>query len=125
MTDLLPVGFTQKAEYYVRISRVCRYMAACSFKEISLTGAARAACMEKTAFARYFRKTIGISFSEFLQRWRVQTVVDELTQPNTSLTEIAITCGFESIATFNRTFKRFTGQTPSRIRAQLLKEGKL
>lgn len=38
-------------------------------------------------------------------------------KPGTSITEVALQSGFSSLSTFNRTFKRLKGCTPSEYRS--------
>lgn len=45
--------------------------------------------------------------------------IDLLKTTSRSISDIALDCGFNNLANFNRIFKRTTGQTPSALRAQL------
>jgi AraC-like DNA-binding protein len=58
----------------------------------------------------------GKNFFDFINYYRVNEVKLHLTQnskSNFSLLGIAYDCGFNSKSSFNRAFKKFTGQTPS------------
>ena len=55
------------------------------------------------------------SFSAFVNEYRVEAVKGQLTNPaneHLTLTGIAFECGFNSQATFQRTFKQMTGVSP-------------
>ena len=55
------------------------------------------------------------SFSTFVNEYRVEAVKGQLTNPaneHLTLTGIAFECGFNSQATFQRTFKQMTGVSP-------------
>jgi AraC-like DNA-binding protein len=59
------------------------------------------------------------SFNEFINQYRVDAVKTKLQQPETvnlTIAGIASTCGFNSQATFQRTFKELTGMSPSEYR---------
>ncbi|MBW8683300.1 helix-turn-helix domain-containing protein [Chitinophaga rhizophila] len=58
----------------------------------------------------------GSSFHDFINRFRIEAVKQRLAEPeagNFSILGIAMDCGFNSKATFNTTFKKLTGMTPS------------
>lgn len=58
----------------------------------------------------------GNSFYDFINSYRVEAVKSRLQEPDSacySILGIAIDCGFNSKATFNTTFKKLTGTTPS------------
>lgn len=55
------------------------------------------------------------SFSTFVNQYRIEAVKQQLTNPaneHLTLTGIAFECGFNSQATFQRTFKQMTGVSP-------------
>ena len=56
------------------------------------------------------------NFNDFINSYRVEAVKEQLqhsSKKHLSLLGIAQDCGFNSKATFNRTFKKMVGQTPS------------
>ena len=56
------------------------------------------------------------NFNDFVNHYRVEEVKRKLQQgegEKYSLLAIALDCGFNSKATFNRVFKKLTGQSPS------------
>ena len=61
------------------------------------------------------------NFNAYVNRYRVEAVTDRLTNPADNyltLTGIAFECGFNSQATFQRTFKQLMGISPSEYIAQ-------
>jgi len=63
---------------------------------------------------------LGKNFNELINHYRVDRVKKELLDPNNehlSLVAIAYDCGFNSKATFNRVFKKYTGVSPSQYKA--------
>jgi AraC-like DNA-binding protein len=81
---------------------------------------ARAAGMSRSAFASRFKATVGQPPLEYLTGWRVHRAVRLLQQRSTSLSEVSRRVGYESVAAFNRVFKRETGSTPGAFRRTLL-----
>lgn len=60
---------------------------------------------------------IGKNFNDFINAYRIEEAKKKLTDPacsNFTIAAIAFDCGFNSLATFQRAFKQFTGTTPSR-----------
>jgi AraC-like DNA-binding protein len=108
--------------HYSRLRNLLRYLAEHIKDPIGLQDAAKAACMEPTAFSKFFKRTTGLCFCEFLQRLRVACAISYILACDNSLTEIAHLSGFGSIATFTRLFKKFTGVPPSVYRKQIVSE---
>jgi AraC-like DNA-binding protein len=74
-------------------------------------------------FSKFFKKTIGIGFSEFLTRIRVENAKNKLANPVLPMNEVADQAGFGSLSQFNRAFRRYVGCSPKEYRASLLKVG--
>ena len=58
----------------------------------------------------------GTSFVKLLGEYRISHACRLLCESDIGITEISSRCGFESIRSFNRTFKRLCGVTPSEYR---------
>ena len=65
------------------------------------------------------------NFNDFVNQYRVQECIDCIKDSNNghkTLLRIAFECGFNTKATFNSAFKKFTGVTPKRFRKQFLRK---
>jgi AraC-like DNA-binding protein len=62
---------------------------------------------------------LGYSYNALADEVRAATARLYLEQPDIAIAEIAYLLGFSDPSTFNRAFKRWTGQTPARARASL------
>jgi len=63
------------------------------------------------------------SFNEFVNEYRVNAFIRKMQQPgmdNLTIAGIAFECGFNSQATFQRTFKQVTGMSPTEYRKTAL-----
>lgn len=69
-------------------------------------------------FCKLFRKTMGMTFTDYLTRLRMENAKDLLLNPHTPVGEVAVAAGFGSIPHFNRAFKRYTGLTPTLYRSK-------
>lgn len=64
-----------------------------------------------------------VSFYDYINRFRVEEVKARILNPSFSkytLLAIALECGFNSKTSFNRTFQRFEGITPSNFKKQTI-----
>jgi AraC-like DNA-binding protein len=66
-----------------------------------------------------FRRETGMSLGQHLRRLRLQKAIGLLLQSDLSITQVAERCGFDSIFTFSRSFRRFTGITARDYRRRL------
>ena len=63
-------------------------------------------------------RLFGIPFPQVINRYRVDYACGLLRQTRRSITDIAESCGFDSLRSFNRSFKEQTGVTPREYRKQ-------
>jgi AraC-like DNA-binding protein len=67
-------------------------------------------------------QSTGKTWNEFINEYRVQKVKEQLLRKENehlTLTGIALECGFNSQATFQRAFKQCTGMSPSEYIANI------
>ncbi len=79
---------------------------------------ARHLATNTTYLSRALNTGLGHNFNEFVNLLRIKAVQEELARPGPQrdLLAIALDAGFNSKASFNRVFKRLTGETPSDFR---------
>ena len=70
-------------------------------------------------FCKVFKKTTGLTFTEFLARHRIEQVKQLLLNPHARVSEAAFSVGFQSLSQFNRLFRRIAGESPSAYRDHL------
>ncbi|WP_431124936.1 AraC family transcriptional regulator [Flagellimonas flava] len=73
----------------------------------------------KEAFCRYFKKSTGNTFTNFLNQYRISQA-KRLLLIGKNVSETCYECGFESLSYFNRTFKKISGENPSDFKRQYL-----
>jgi AraC-like DNA-binding protein/ligand-binding sensor protein len=98
------------------ISQAKRYIQEHYSERISLDEAARAVNASTRHFSKVFKGAIGITFTDYLARVRVEQAKVLLGNPHLRVSEIAFETGFESISQFNRSFKRIAGHSPTQFR---------
>ena len=63
--------------------------------------------------SRFFKESTKIAFIDYVNRYRIDEACYLLRNSNQSILQIAYDCGFDSLRTFNRNFKKTVGVTPS------------
>ncbi len=101
--------FYQKQEEKIR--KVLRYIESNFDQRISIAEVASLSNYSEAAFCRYFKKMTKLTFTAFLNNYRVDMAKRMLIEGKT-ISESAFTCGFESLSYFNRVFQKNTGDSP-------------
>lgn len=68
--------------------------------------------------SKHFSKSTGISYTEYVCRFRINEACYHLLNTNSTMVDIAYECGFECLRSFNRSFKSIIGISPSEYRKQ-------
>ena len=76
--------------------------------------------MSETTFNRHFKKETGITPIEYLLDVRIRKSKDMLRRNELSITEIAILCGFSSVAYFSSCFTNRVNVSPQEYRNSFL-----
>lgn len=92
--------------------------------ELTLTDVARALGITTKAVSETINQGFGKNFNDFVNEYRVAAVRERLAageHRRHTILGIALDCGFNSKSTFNRVFKRLSGQTPVQYLQELEK----
>ncbi len=101
---------------YTLIYEACQYIRANSRKNLTLDHLSEKSGFSKFYFSRLFKEITGMSFIDYLKTCRINDVEQLLSDHDISITDVAITAGFNSLATFNRVFKSMKNITPQEFR---------
>ncbi len=74
--------------------------------------------MSESRFSRFFRRATGNTFTDFVNRIRVNRAGQLLMETDRLVTHICYEVGFNNVANFNRRFLEVKGLTPSEFRRQ-------
>ena len=88
---------------------------------LSLEALANELHLSRGHLSRIINSELGTSFSEYLNELRVVEAKKHLLNPafaNYTLVSIGLESGFNSKTTFNTTFKKYTGLTPSQFKKE-------
>ena len=104
-------------EYTVRINRVIDFIDTHLGEKLQLADLARVATFSPYHFHRLFRAFTGEPLYRFIQRLRIEKAATQLVErPRTSVTEVALDCGFSSSSSFARAFKEHFGESATEYR---------
>ena len=87
--------------------------------DLTLTQVAQAVNTSAFYFCKMFKKTTGMTFTDYLARVRVEKVKNLLLNPHKRVSEAAFEAGFQSLSQFNRVFRKIAGESPSTFRDRL------
>ena len=127
MFRLLPVIFNTSDHIFAgrpmqierdvrRIQQICAYVMAHYIHSISLDEIATEIGMNRSAFCSYFKRHKGMTFSQFVTQYRLNTACKLLKHSQKQVSEICFAVGFNDIPHFNRVFKKSQGITPKEYR---------
>ena len=85
-------------------------------KECSLRMLAEEISYHEVYLSRYFKKSTGLTFTEYVNRYRVNEGAYILKNSQKKIVDVAYECGFDSLRSFNRSFKEIIGMTPRSFR---------
>lgn len=86
------------------------------FEFYTLDTAAEFMNMNTAYFSRLFHKLMGMTFTQYLNYIKVLNAVSLLqSDEDVTVTEVSERCGFDTIRSFNRIFKIYTGYSPKNL----------
>jgi len=88
-------------------------------EDLSLAQVAKAVNVSAFYFCKTFKKSTGMTFTDYLARVRVEKVKNLLLNPHKRISEAAYESGFQSLSQFNRVFRRVAGEPPTTYREKL------
>lgn len=89
-------------------------------EELELTSVAKAIGVHPVYLSRMFSGNAGMGFLKYLSMLRTSKASERLLQePDKTVSEIALGCGFGSIRSFNRQFYDIFGTTPTEYRQKI------
>ena len=129
MFRLLPVIFTSSDHTLAgkpmsierdvrRMQQICTYVMAHYIHTISLDDIAAEIGMNRSAFCSYFKRCKGMTFSQYVTQYRLNTACELLKHSQKQVSEICFTVGFNDLPHFVRVFTNTLGMSPSKYRRQ-------
>ncbi len=85
--------------------------------DLSQGAMSQMAGISKDYFSRIFKNVTGLNYNKWLNMIRLEKATELLAINDSTLTEIAMLSGFQSIPSFNRVFRSEKGMSPGEYRA--------
>ena len=115
--------FDRTADYVERpnnredlLARIFGFVEEHYSKDCSLEALSAYTSYHYVYLSRFFKEQTGISFTDYVNRYRIGEAGYLLKNTDRSILQTAYDCGFESLRSFNRNFKKHLGQTPLQYR---------
>ena len=108
--EIMPYTIISKNK--TRLENIFTYVEHHYDKEINIEDVAKLANLTLPAFCNFFKKATQITFTEFVNRYRINKACLLMAQDKT-ISECSYSCGFNNVTYFNRMFKKYTNKTPS------------
>ena len=112
-SDNVPTKYTKE------LQKVLAYIDNHLEESITLDQMARMLHITPNYFSKLFHDFSHMRFQDYVNSRRIEKAQEYLLNSNTDLTilDIAILCGFNNTANFNKAFRKFVGCTPREFRA--------
>lgn len=95
-----------------RLQKIFTYVEQHFADEIDICNVAKIVALSVPSFCNYFKRTTQITFTNFVNQYRIQKAC-LLLQHDKTISEISFECGFNNVTYFNRVFKSILKKSPS------------
>ncbi|MGE9311935.1 helix-turn-helix domain-containing protein [Niabella sp. CJ426] len=106
------------SKHKARLQKVFSYVEKEYAGEVQVQKAAALVGLSVPSFCNFFKKTTQITFSDFVNQYRIQKSCMLLHQDK-SISEVCFECGFNNVTYFNRLFKQVMNETPSAFKKKI------
>ena len=104
---------------YPEAIKTVRFIVDSRYKEhLTLDDLCRSAGLSKSYLSRLFKRVMGKSIFEYINEVRVSKSLLLLKNPQITISQASLECGFEDQAYYTRIFKRIKGVTPTEWRME-------
>jgi AraC-like DNA-binding protein len=106
--------------YYRHLARVRRYVDEHHDQPVGLREVAASIGLSPSRLSHLFTEKAGLPFQVWIRLDRVHRARELLSATDMSVTEVTYRVGFQSLRSFERAFKRFTGMTALEFRRRVI-----
>lgn len=104
------------------VSNAMEYVNAHISEPITLLEIAKAMHFNAAYFGTLFKKKIGMSFTDYINRTKMEKSIEYLRDPELSISEISEMLGYRSEAYYYERFKKHYKMTPSQYRKNIIQK---
>ncbi len=116
LSDANPEGMSTLADS--RLTEVCAYVRENFYRPLTVKEMAGVANMSPHSFSRYFSRSTGSGFVDYVNQVRTNKACYLLRETNNQINDIAFQCGFATVSNFNKQFRKHAGMSARDYRAQ-------
>lgn len=121
-TDCNELSGDQKSKSFLqkdklRMGDIYKYIEANFHQKIDISTVAEKANLTKPSFCRYFKRQTLMTFTEFVNQYRIERAKHLLLQGK-NVNETCYAIGFENFSYFSILFKKVAGTSPSKFKQQ-------
>lgn len=102
-----------------KVKMILSYIADNFQEDITIEDVAGHCFYSKSYFMKFFKETMGVSFIQYLNDYRLEVAAKLLVGTSDNILDIAINTGFDNLSYFNRSFKKKYGVTPGKYRKSM------
>ena len=107
-----PIAHISVLKEQQRLHKIYHFIETHYHHSINVNEVAKFSHLTTAAFCRYFKKSTHLTFTDFLNQYRINQAKKLLLQKK-SVSEACYESGFENLSHFNKTFKKITGENPT------------
>ena len=108
-----------KKQYDYIIDNITSYVETHYAEDIYLDLLAERLNLSSNYLSSYFKDKVGIGLNDYITNFRIRKSMELLGSTTEKVKDISTQVGFANVNTFNRVFKRHTGETPTEYRRRL------
>ncbi|AEE16045.1 AraC family transcriptional regulator [Treponema brennaborense] len=98
------------------VKRILTYIEERYDEKITTADIARIAGMNEQYVCRFFKKATGRTITSYVNLIRIEKAASLLSETDGKIIDIAVSCGYNNVGYFIRTFTRFKGTSPRQYR---------
>jgi len=110
-----PIAHASLLKEQRRLQSIHHFIDTNYHRNINVNEVASMVHLTTAAFCRYFKKSTHLTFTDFLNQYRINQA-KKLLLHEKNVTEACYESGFENLSYFNKTFKKITGENPSQFK---------
>lgn len=106
----------ENAKNIYKLKKVLNYIRKSYSKQITLKDMAKVADVSPKYFCSFFKSATSKTPMEYLNSYRIEKAATKLLSSDSSVTDIAYSCGFNDLSYFIKVFKNLKGISPRKFR---------
>lgn len=115
----IPSSGQRDADWVVHVEKMLRFIGEGALSDISAEDVGRAAGLHPNYAMTLFRKAVGMTINQAINRHRLDTAQSLLIATDLPITEVAYESGFGSLSTFYEAFQRRFKEKPVQYRRRM------